>query len=202
MLNKHNSIFLKLQSSYHFDVERIHVGYCSYGKINVRMYGNAKEYLNIGNFCSFAPGTLFILGGGHDYRNISTFPFSNKLFDVVEASTGGIITICDDVWIGQNVLILSGITISQGAVVAAGAVVTHDIPHYAIAAGVPAKVIKYRFSSDIIDFLVTLDYSQLTEKLIREHIDVLCKPIDSLSLDSIKSLFSWFPKKSVHPVDL
>lgn len=62
----------------------------------------------------------------------------------------------DDVWIGRNVTILSGVTIGQGAVIVAGAVVTKDVPPYVIVGGVPARVIKYRFSQKIIDrFLKT-----------------------------------------------
>ena len=54
------------------------------------------------------------------------------------------VTICDDVWIGARVIILPGITIGKGAIIGAGAVVTKDVPEYAVVAGVPAKVIKYR----------------------------------------------------------
>lgn len=60
------------------------------------------------------------------------------------------VTIENDVWIGCNVTILSGVTIGRGAIIAAGAVVTKDIPPYAIAGGVPAKVIKFRFTADEI----------------------------------------------------
>ena len=54
------------------------------------------------------------------------------------------VTICDDVWIGARVIILPGVTIGKGAIIGAGAVVTKDVPEYAVVAGVPAKVIKYR----------------------------------------------------------
>lgn len=60
------------------------------------------------------------------------------------------VTVENDVWIGCNVTILSGVTIGRGAIVAAGAVVTKDIPPYAIAGGVPAKVIKFKWSVEQI----------------------------------------------------
>ena len=60
-----------------------------------------------------------------------------------ESISKGPIILEDDVWIGENCIILSGVKIGQGAVIAAGAIVTNDIPPYAIAGGVPAKVIKY-----------------------------------------------------------
>ena len=60
----------------------------------------------------------------------------------------------NDVWIGLNATILDGVTIGDGAIVAAGAVVTKDVPPYAVVAGVPAKIIKYRFTESQIDFLL------------------------------------------------
>lgn len=61
------------------------------------------------------------------------------------------VTICDDVWVGCNVTILKGVKIGRGAIIAAGAVVTKDVPEYSISAGVPAKVIKFRWCQDIIN---------------------------------------------------
>ena len=85
--------------------------------------------------------------------------------------------------------------IGQGAVIAAGAVVTKSIPPYAIAAGVPARVLKYRFTPPVIDYLLTLDYSQLTEEMIEAHLDALYTDIDGISVNKVEKLFSWFPKK-------
>ena len=101
----------------------------------------------------------------------------------------------DDVWIGYGVTILSGVRIRQGAVVGAGSLVVHDVEPYAIVGGVPARVVKYRFSQEVIKYLLSLDYGKLTEEMIRTHIDDLYKPIDALDLEEIKSLYSWFPKK-------
>jgi len=73
----------------------------------------------------------------------------------MNAISRGDISIGSDVWIGSNVIILSGVTIGDGAVIGAGAVVTKDIPPYAVAAGVPAKVIKSRFSDEDITLLLS-----------------------------------------------
>ena len=83
------------------------------------------------------------------------------------------IVIDDDVWIGYGATIMSGVHIGQGAVVAAGAVVTKNVPPYAIVGGVPAKLIKYRFSSNMIEELLKIDYSKLPEEMIKGHIDEL-----------------------------
>ncbi len=78
------------------------------------------------------------------------------------------VTVGNDVWIGCDVVILDGITIGDGAVIGAGAVVTKDVPSYAIVAGVPAKVLKYRFSQDIIDELLQLKWWDLPDEDIRD----------------------------------
>ncbi|MGN9105593.1 DapH/DapD/GlmU-related protein [Oliverpabstia intestinalis] len=91
----------------------------------------------------------------------------------VESFAKGDIRVDDDVWIGYGASIMSGVHIGQGAVVAAGAVVTKDVPPYAIVGGVPAKVIKYRFEPEMIEELLKVDYSELTKEDIEKHIDDL-----------------------------
>lgn len=81
----------------------------------------------------------------------------------------------DDVWIGAQATIMSGVTIGQGAVIGAKALVTKDVPPYAIVGGVPAKVIKYRFEKEIIDELLKIDFSKLDYKVIKEHITLFEK---------------------------
>lgn len=102
----------------------------------------------IGNYCSFAPGVK-IGQGEHSLNFITTCQKISK--EIIEHSLNISPSIIgNDVWCGANVVILQGIKIGNGVVIGANAVVTHDIPDYAIAVGVPAKVIKYRFDSDII----------------------------------------------------
>jgi acetyltransferase-like isoleucine patch superfamily enzyme len=95
--------------------------------------------------------------------HISTYPchhdhlFSHKQGNGSSFSRGDI-TIHNDVWIGANCTILDNVTIGNGAVVAAGSVVINDVPPYAIVGGNPAKVIKYRFSSNQIDALLRIQW--------------------------------------------
>ena len=96
-----------------------------------------------------------------------------------ETNTKGDIIVEDDVWIGIHAIILSGVHIGRGAIIAAGAVVTNDIPPYAIVGGVPAKLIKYRFDHDLINSLLKIDYSKLTNKIILEHMNDLYKKVHS-----------------------
>ena len=107
----------------------------------------------------------------------------------LEAISKGDIIIDDDVWIGYGATILSGVHISQGAVVAACAVVTKDVPPYAIVGGVPAKVIKYRFEPEMIEELMKVDYSKLTKEQIEQHIDELYAGLKD------KKQLDWMPKK-------
>ena len=110
------------------DMNRVQVGRKSYGAISVIDFSPADTKLIIGNYCSIAGGTTFLLGGEHNLDTISTYPFKVRLFgEEREAGSKGNIVIKDDVWIGQNAIICSGVTVGQGAVVAAGAVVTKDV---------------------------------------------------------------------------
>lgn len=174
------------------DRRKIKVGRYSYGRLNVAMWGSEREELRIGEFCSIAPTSRFVLGGGHSLDTFLTFPLKQKFLCTGEAITNGSIVIEDDVWIGDSALIMSGVHIGKGAVVGAGAVVTHDIEPYAIAVGVPAKCVKYRFEQDMIDKLNRIDYSKLTEQIIKNNIELLTKPIkNNQDIEQIANLLAY-----------
>ena len=82
------------------------------------------------------------------------------------------IIIGNDVWIGAKVTVIDGVTIGDGAIIAAGSVVTKDIPPYAIAGGVPAKVIKFRFSPEMIDRLLQIQWWNLPEDEITNKVGI------------------------------
>lgn len=86
------------------------------------------------------------------------------------------VEIGNDVWIGWNAVIMPGVTIGDGAIVAAGAVVTHDVPCYAIVGGVPAKVIKKRFSDEIIKQLMKIKWWNWPDEKIKENLELFYKP--------------------------
>jgi len=119
----------------------------------------------IGKFCSIGPN--FVCGYGiHPTSGISTAPmfYANNISNGItlckesKIEERKLITIKNDVWIGLNVTILDGVTIGNGAIVAAGAVVTKNIPDYAIYGGVPAKLIKYRFNKEQIVSLLKIKW--------------------------------------------
>ena len=78
-----------------------------------------------------------------------------------------------DVWIGSRAIVLDGIVVGNGAVIAANALVTKDVPPYAIVAGIPAKIIKYRFKQDKIDKLIDSKWWELSLNEIKQKINNL-----------------------------
>lgn len=184
--NSHNETYAENK----FDMNCVQVGNYTYGTLYVLNF-NTIEKLTIGNFCSVGPHVSFILNADHHLDNISTFPFKVKCLktEQYEGVSKGDIVIDDDVWIGCGVTILSGVHVGQGAVIAAGAVVTKDIPPYAIVGGNPAKIIKYRFDSEKIKELLKIDYSKLTKEMVEKNIDNLYCHFEN------KKQLNWLPKK-------
>lgn len=91
----------------------------------------------------------------------------------------------NDVWVGSNVLINGGVKIGDGAVIAAGAVVVKDVPPYAIVGGVPAKIIRYRFSPEIIEKLLELKWWNLDDEILKEKIGFFQK--DNICIDDVEA---------------
>jgi len=180
--NKHN--FTVVGERFPKEISIVKVGRYSYGPLNVHSFGNSNEKLIIGDFCSIASGVKFLLGGEHSYKNISTYPFKEFFSkENVNTYTKGPIIIEDDVWIGEDTLILSGITVGRGSIIGAKSIVTKNIPPYAIYAG--NKVIKYRFEDEIIKKLLKLDYQKLDMKNFKFIEEKLYENIDAHNIEEI-----------------
>ena len=121
-----------------------------------------EDRLTIGKFCSIAHGANFVLNGGNHFADrLSTYPFPifGDAFGAPDPgpwpNKGGI-SIGHDVWIGWDATILPGVSIGHGAIIATKAVVAADVPPYAIVAGNPAKVVKYRLPEADIERMLDL----------------------------------------------
>ena len=150
------------------------IGDYTYGEPIIEDFGSK---LKIGKFCSIARGVTILLGGEHNVFWNSTYPF-NEVFDEAKEikghpATKGDTEIGNDVWIGTEAIILSGVTIGDGAVIAARSVVVKDVEPYTIVGGNPAKVIKKRFSAGQIDHLQSIQWWNWPIEKIKANAKVL-----------------------------
>jgi acetyltransferase-like isoleucine patch superfamily enzyme len=165
---------LRSQNSYK-DIP-VTIGDFSYGNPEVFHWGENAEVI-IGKYCSFAHGVKILLGGEHRVDWATTYPFNALLqsFNYIQGhpKTKGNVIIGNDVWVGMNAVILSGIKIGDGAVIAACSLVVKDVPAYAIVGGNPAKVIKYRFDEKKIKGLLALKWWDWPIEKVIENVEIL-----------------------------
>jgi chloramphenicol O-acetyltransferase type B len=129
------------------------IGQGSYGDLEVLEFGEGTK-LRIGAYCSFAKGSKIFLGGEHRTDWVTTYPFSaiDPRFMAIKGHprSRGNVVVGNDVWFGREAVVMSGVTIGDGAVVGARALVTKDVPAYAIVSGNPARVVRERFAPEIV----------------------------------------------------
>ncbi len=152
------------------------IGRGSYGKPQILDWGEGAT-LKLGAFCSIADGVKIFLGGEHRTDWVTTYPFS-VLWKSARQQNGhprskGDVIIGNDVWIGEEAIILSGVRIGDGAVVGARAVVSKDIPPYAVVVGNPARVIKRRFEDEIVAQLLSIQWWLWDDERIEKAIPFL-----------------------------
>lgn len=140
------------------------------------------DRLKIGRFCSIACGAKFLFtSGNHTLRSLSTYTFL-IFFDewnldksrICEAwDNKGDIELGNDVWVGYEAVIMSGVKIGSGAIIGTRAVVTKDVPPYTVAAGVPAKPIRRRFDDSTIETLEKLRWWDWRDEKLAAAIDAI-----------------------------
>ena len=142
-----------------------------------------QDRLVIGKFCSIACGVKFLFNSAnHTLKSLSTYPFpifwgEEWGIDKSEVASAwdnrGDIVVGNDVWIGYEAVVMAGVTIGDGAIVASRAVVTRDVPPYAIVGGVPAKVIKYRFDPATVESLLAIKWWEWPAETIRRALPLI-----------------------------
>lgn len=160
------------------------------GKIGFGSYIGQNCSINgcIGKYCSISHNVVTLIGSHPSHGFVSTSPcfysakkqnglkfvdhekYTENRYADKENKYGVIIG--NDVWIGYGATILGGVTIGDGAIIGSRAFINRDVPPYAIVVGIPGKIIGYRFSNDIIEFLQRLKWWDRPEKWIRENADL------------------------------
>ncbi len=136
--------------------------------------------IQIGNYCSIASNLTMIINLTHDHKSVTTSRASFLPRGMPRRlKRRGQIIIQNDVYIGNRVMILSGAKIGNGAVIGAGSVISKDIPPYAIAAGDPCKVIRYRFTPDQIEKLQLIRWWDFDVPYLTDHVDAFSEDIDA-----------------------
>jgi acetyltransferase-like isoleucine patch superfamily enzyme len=159
-----------------------HVGKYTYGIKHVRVFEWGEgAHLTIGNFCSIGSNIRVYLGGNHRTDWVTTYPFGHifkrhfpNCSGAGHPATKGDVVIGNDVWIAENVIIMSGVHIGDGAVLANSALVTKDVPPYAIVGGNPAQVIRFRFPEDQIQRLCALQWWDWPDQKIDSFLPLMC----------------------------
>ena len=162
------------------------LGRCSYIGDNCRIDALVGRYTSIASSVSVTIGThpvnSFVSTSPVFYSTAkqcgTTYVNAEKFSGLASAVPNAhyAVDIGNDVWIGQNALLIGGVRIGDGAIVAAGAVVTRDVPPYAVVGGVPARVIKLRFSEAKIQALLSVRWWDRDESWIRANADVFASP--------------------------
>lgn len=170
------------------DPDPVFIGRKTYGYEGLLAYYPSARPRHIGAFGSFAVGTR--LGINHCYNAVTSHPFiTHRAHGIIPedrldlyAPYNPPIVIGNDVWLGYNSCILPGVTIGNGAIVGSGAVVTKDIPPYAIAVGSPARVIRFRFDEKQISLLEKVQWWTWSDRRLRKHVEDLRDPKRFFSL--------------------
>lgn len=153
------------------------VGLGTYGIPSVHDWDEGTT-LSIGKFCSIASNVKIFLGGQHRTDWVSSFPFPAFMPEAAQIAdfggSRGNVIIGSDVWLCSDCTILSGVTIGHGAVIACGAVVARDVEPYAVMAGNPATLVRWRFNEEIRAQLLESAWWDWPESEIRQIVQKLC----------------------------
>ncbi len=196
ILLKKKNVFVSASSLFNSETEfegfnKVGIGSCVSSSVLGRntYIGVNSSLINckIGKFCSIAsnvkvianthPSKIFVSTSPSFFstlkQNGKTYVKENKFNECLKIDGYNAI-VGNDVWIGENVIIKGGVKIGDGAIIAMGSVVTKDVPPYAVVGGVPAKVIKYRFTENQIQYLLEIQWWNKSDVWLEKHSDLFC----------------------------
>lgn len=159
----------------------VFVGKYTYGFESTQIFSWGEDIdIKIGRFSSIGAGLKLFCGGNHSTSFVSSYPFGsvypNFLKVVPDKSivfSNGDIKIGNDVWIGRDVTVMSGISIGDGSVIAANSHVVKNVEPYSIYGGNPAKFIRYKFSEEIVEMLLKLQWWNYEDNIIEKIYPIL-----------------------------
>lgn len=187
--------------TYFDDVEET----ANFEKTVTHHYDFIGDKLIIGKFCAIGRGVEFIMNGAnHPMNSVTTYPFyimggdwAEHTPELTDLPLKGDTVVGHDVWIGQNSVIMPGVTIGNGAIIAANSVVVDDVPAYHIVGGNPAKTIRKRFEDDLIEYLHALKWWDWSDEDLKKHMPVLrSSDLDKIRRISFADKYSTTPEKS------
>ena len=158
----------------------VQIGEHSYGTPILR---GDMAMLTIGRYVSIGDNVIFDLGWSHNIDNISQYPFHTWGLTPNNNICKGPISIGNDVWIGADTIIMSGVTIGDGAVIGARTVITKDVEPYTLVVG-NNRVVRKRFAQSDIDFLLQLKWWDMPNEKVRAIAPIL----HSRDFDKLKGL--------------
>ena len=183
-----------IRTSYQRDcLENVSIGEYTYGHPHIECFV-PEDKLSIGKFCSIANKVTILIGMDHPVQCGSTFPFGPfmnvKPYSSDETQHREIqkTIIGNDVWIGYDALILSGVKIGDGAVIGARTVVSKDVEPYSIVAGSPLRMLRYRFPKYVREALLKHKWWDLPDEKIEELAPYLLQPDMDILLEKLQSL--------------
>lgn len=158
---------------------------CTFGLGSYISESSLLEHTSVGRFCAISPRVHIVSGKHPTKKFVSIHPafystarqagftyVAQSRFEessYADAENGLFVKIGNDVWIGDGVSIMEGVTIADGTIIGAGAVVVKDTEPYSIIGGVPARLIRYRFRPDEIEFLLNLKWWNRDQKWIQKY---------------------------------
>lgn len=185
--------FVRQQEKFKKRYPNYTIGIASYGMPIVHDNDEGST-LKIGAYCSIASNVQIFLGGQHRTDWVSNYPF--PFFFQMDAQyregyfkggSRGDVVIGSDVWLCANCIILSGVTIGHGAVIANGAVISRDVEPYAVMAGNPAKLIKWRFDEATRNALLASAWWSWPQEEINKVMNKICSQDISNLLEYAKA---------------